>query len=204
MSNNIISGVGPSTGYSQFGVFVALGAVGHVTSNTISQGNCGALDVLTCINVRSEGIVFRAAGDGSVADFNLITNAQSGIFLNGANAAQVIGNIIMNIDALDGIDIQGTAAGHFTNSLIAGNTISHVFPIDASASTNGHGCGINEASGTGVGQNILRNNTISDAYCGVAFVSADSVSWGVYLNTLYETINADLYFPNPFPPAVEP
>jgi hypothetical protein len=204
VTGNTISGVGPSTGYNQFGVFIALGAVGHVLQNTISQGNCGTVALATCITDRSEGIVFRAVGDNSVADSNVITNAQSGIFLNGANQAQIINNVIMNIDALDGIDIQGTAAGYFTNSLIAGNTISHVFPISSTASTNETGCGIKETPGTGVAQNLIRNNTVNDAYCGVAFVTADSVSWGVYLNTLYATINADLYYPNPFPPAVEP
>ena len=204
VSGNIISGVGPSTGYNQFGVFVAIGAVANVSRNTISQGNCGSIEIAACIAARSEGIVFRAVGDNSVADFNIITNVQSGIFLNGANKAQIISNFIANVDALDGIDIQGTAAGHFTNSVIAGNTISHVFPIGPTASMNETGCGISEIPGTGVAQNVFLNNTISDAYCGVAFVAGDTISWSHYFNTLYQTINADLYYPNPFPPAVEP
>ena len=41
VSSNTITGVGPSTGYFQFGIFVANGAVGRVTHNRISQGNCG-------------------------------------------------------------------------------------------------------------------------------------------------------------------
>jgi hypothetical protein len=37
----------------------------------------------------------------------------------------------------------------------------------------------------------------------VAYVTADQVLSGVYLNVLYATLNEDLY-PNTFPPAVEP
>jgi len=203
ISGNTISGVGPSTGYFQFGVFIANGAVGHVTHNTITQGNCGSIAFLACVGVRSEGVVFRAAGDGSAVDSNFIANAQSGIFLNGANNVQITNNVIMNIDALDGIDIQRSAAGYFTNSVISGNTISHVFPISNYSSVNYAGCGINEYSGTGVAMNLILNNTINDAYCGVAYVTADHVYSGVYLNVLYATLNEDLY-PTTFPPAVEP
>lgn len=203
IDRNTIAGAGPSAGTFQFGVFIANGAVGEVSQNMISQGNCGSIDFLDCVNVRSEGVVFRNVGDGSVVDGNIITNAQSGIFLNGANRARITNNVIMNIDALDGIDIQGTAAGHFTNSVISGNTISHVFPISSYSSINYAGCGINEYSGTGVAMNVLADNTVNDAYCGVAYVSADHVFSGMYLNTLYATLNEDLY-PTVFPPAVEP
>ncbi len=203
ISGNTISGVGPSSGYFQFGVFIALGAVGHVTHNTITQGNCGSIAYLACVGLRSEGVVFRAAGDGSAVDSNFISNVQSGIFLNGANNVQITNNVIMNVDALDGIDIQGSAAGYFTNSVISGNTISHVFPISNYSSVNYAGCGINEYSGTGVAMNLILNNTVTDAYCGVAYVTGDQVYSGVYMNTLYATLNEDLY-PTAFPPAVEP
>jgi nitrous oxidase accessory protein NosD len=203
ISRNTISGIGPSTGYNQFGVFIALGAVGHVTNNMISLGSCGSIAFTACVPLRSEGVVFRAAGDGSVIDSNFISTAQSGIFLNGANNVQITNNVIMNIDALDGIDIQGTAAGHFTNSIISGNTISHVFPISSYSSTSEVGCGINEVSGTGVAMNLILNNTINDAYCGVAYVTADQVYSSVFTNVLYATLNGDLY-PTAFPPAVEP
>jgi len=203
VSGNTISGVGPSTGYNQFGVFIANGAVAYVSHNMITEGNCGTLSVTACVPLRSEGVVFRAAGPASVVDSNFIASAQSGIFLNGANQAQISNNIIMNIDALDGIDIQGSASGYFTNSVILGNTISHVFPISSTAGEGLQGmgsCGINEAQGTGVAQNLILNNTVNDAYCGVAFVTADQASANTFSNTLYGTVNANLTFP----PAVEP
>ncbi len=160
----------------------------------ITQGNCGTLSVAACVPLRSEGVVFRAAGPASVVDSNFIANVQSGIFLNGANQAQISNNVIMNVDALDGIDIQGSAAGYFTNSVILGNTITHVFPVTAG------NCGVNEASGTGVAQNLILNNTVGDAYCGVAFVSADQASANTFSNTLYGTVNSALAFPPPMEP----
>jgi hypothetical protein len=197
ISGNTVAGVGPSTGYNQFAVFITTGAVAHVTHNFLSLGSCGSITLTNCVTLRSEGVTFKAVGDGSVVDSNFITNAQSGIFLNGANNAQITNNVIMNIDAEDGIDIQGTASGYFTNSVIQGNIISHVLPL------SNQSCGISEFSGTGVAMNLILNNTVNDAYCGVAYVTADQVYSGVYTNALYATLNADLY-PTTFPPAVEP
>jgi Right handed beta helix region len=202
VDGNHISGVGPSLGVFQFGIVISSGAVGLVTRNQINQGLCGTLSVDDCVKVRSEGIVLQAVGDGTLVDRNVITNVQSGIFVNGGNRVRISNNVIRNVEALSGIAIQGTAAGGFTDSVIEGNVISHVGPIE-SASENSEGCGINEYAGTGVAGNIIRENTVTDAYCGVAYVAADFVGPGGYFNTLYTTFNADLY-PDGFPPAKLP
>jgi nitrous oxidase accessory protein NosD len=201
---NTISGVGPSSGIFQFGIFIINGAVAQITNNVITEGLCGSLAISDCINVRSEGVTLRAIGDGTVVDGNIISNAQSGIFINGANRLRVTNNQIRNIDAMSGMDIQGTASGFFTNSVIDGNGIFNVGPIDQNASNNEEGCGINEYSGTGTfSGNRISNNVVNDAYCGVAHVTADTVQGGIYFNTLYTELNSDL-FPVMFPPAVEP
>jgi hypothetical protein len=203
VEGNVVTGVGPSQGVFQFGVFIANGAVGLIKDNVITEGNCGALTTTDCIGLRSEGVTLRAVGDGTVVDHNVISKAQSGIFVNGASHLQITNNLISNIDALSGMDIQGTASGSFTDSVIDGNTIYNVGPIDADASNNEEGCGINEYSGTGVSGNSITRNTINDAYCGIAFVTGEQVQGNVYLNTLYTKFNADS-FPTTFPPATEP
>jgi nitrous oxidase accessory protein NosD len=203
IDSNQISGTGPSLGILQFGIFVSSGAVGLITRNSINQGLCGTLSVADCTAVRSEGIVLRSAGDGTLLDRNMITNVQSGIFVNGGNSARITNNIIRNVDALSGIDVQGTASGFFSNSLIEGNTISHVGPVDENASMNFDGCGISEYPGTGVSGNIIRDNVVYDAYCGVAHVAADFVGGGGYFNTLYTVFNSDLYLDG-YPPAKLP
>jgi hypothetical protein len=202
IQGNTISGVGPANGVFQFAVFVLNGAVGIITNNVITEGLCGAVSSSNCISMRSEGITLRAAGAGTVVDSNVISNAQSGIFINGGNFLSITNNQIRNIDAMSGMDIQGSATGSFTNSLIQGNSIFNVGPIDPDAVTDGEGCGINEYSGTGVAGNLISNNTVGDAYCGVAYVTADTVQPGSFFNTLYTQLNVDIW--TTFPPAVEP
>jgi Right handed beta helix region len=197
VENNSISGIGPTTGVNQFGVFLSTGAGGRVSGNMINEGTCGALPFSTCFSLRSEGVTLRAVADGTIVDGNVITNAQSGIFINGGSNARISNNVIRNIDALDGIDIQGTASGFFTDSLIQGNAIYKAVPVANES------CGIYESSGTGVARNRIVNNLVNDAYCGIAYVAADSVEASTFFNTLYNTLNTDLY-PSAGPPPVEP
>ena len=204
IAGNTISGLGPTTGIFQFAIFLFNGAVGHIRDNVITEGLCGSVPAPTCIGLRSEGVTLRNIGDGTVVERNVIQNAQSGIFINGASHLKVLHNVIRNIDAMSGMDIQGTASGFFTDNVIADNTIANVGPINSYASADEEGCGINEYpnSGTYAG-NEISHNTVNDAYCGVAHVTADLVEDGVYWNTLYTELNSDLY-PTTFPPATEP
>ncbi len=194
VEDNLIAGRGPSSGVFQFGVFVLNGAVGLVNRNVIHEGPCGSLSPSDCVAVRSEGVTFRAVGDGSVVEQNVITSAQSGIFINGGNRMRISDNYISDIDLFDGIDLQGTASGFLTNSRISGNIIFDLGPVQNES------CGVFEASGTGVSGNSISHTTVNDGYCGVAHVSADRVEDGSYHNTLYTELNTD----QPVPPPVEP
>jgi nitrous oxidase accessory protein NosD len=193
VEGNSISGIGPSIPL-QFGVFIVNGAVGLVKGNVITEGLCGTLSPTDCGNARSEGVTLRKVGNGTVVNNNVINNAQSGIFMNGGNKARITDNLISKIEIFDGIDIQ-----FFTNSLIDDNTIFNAAPID-----NDHeSCGVFEFSGTGDAGNTISHTTVNDAYCGVFYVTADHVGPGNYNNTLYTTLNGDL-FPTAFPPPREP
>ena len=173
VEGNAISGKGPGGGVFQFGVFILNGAVGLIANNVIHEGSCGALSGDDCFAARTEGIVLRAVGDRTVVDRNIITTAQSGIFINGGRNVQIRNNLISDIDYLDGIDIQGTASGSFTESIIENNTISSLGPVENES------CGIWEYSGTGVSGNTIRGNTVNDGFCGVGYVDADHVENGV-------------------------
>jgi nitrous oxidase accessory protein NosD len=189
VEGNRVSGVGPSNPF-QFGVFIVNGAVGLINRNFITLGPCGTLSYNDCYFARSEGITLAHVGDGTVADHNVVTHAQSGIFMNGVNDARITDNLIMDIDVLDGIDIEFT-----TNSRFDGNTIFNVLPLDNEF------CGIGEYSGAGDTGNTISHTTVNDAYCGVAFVTADRVEDGEYHNTLFTEVNVDTFS---FPPPVEP
>ena len=194
VEGNRIAGVGPSIAF-QFGVFIANGAVGLINGNIITEGPCGSLSSANCLNARSEGVTLKSFGDGTVVSHNVITHAQSGIFINGGNDARISDNFISDIDSLDGIDIQGTASGFFTNSRINNNTIFNVTPL-----TN-EGCGVFEYSGTGIAGNTISHTTVNDAYCGVGFVTADHAEPGDYHNTLFTDVNTDTFS---YPPPTEP
>jgi len=205
IEDNTISGVGPSSGANQFGVWILNGAVGLIKRNVITEGLCGTLSLMDCVNLRSEGITLRAVGDGTVVDKNVISNAQSGIFINGVNDISVTDNQISNIVGADGIDMQGTS-----NSLIDGNTIFNAGPVSAAPRGSGFvniSCGVLEAPGAGTAGGIEQDNTVShttvnDAYCGVGNVATTTVESGVYHNTLYTVLASDsTSFP---PPASEP
>jgi hypothetical protein len=198
ISGNSITGLGPSTGVNQFGVFLANGATGQIIGNNITQGNCGAIAISNCQPIRSEGVVLRSAGDGVVIANNVINNVQAGVFVNGATHVQVIGNIVSSVDAYNGIHIQGSVSG-----LFAENRILHVGPLTTATSNDEAGCGINDISGTGSSGNNIMGNWVNDAYCGVGYVTGDRVEGNTFLGTLYQTLNGDNY-PTMFPPAVEP
>ena len=132
--------------------------------------------------------MLRLVGDGTVVDHNVINHAQSGIFLNVVNAARITNNMIGNIDALDGIDMQGTS-----NSLVDGNIIFHLTPLENLSE------GVFEAVGSG--NNKISNNTVNDAYCGVAFVATSHVENGKYFNVLYPELLSN---GRPGPPPTEP
>jgi hypothetical protein len=195
VNGNSIAGLGPGGGVFQFGVFIEDGAVGQVTNNLIHEGGCGSLSPDDCYAARSEGVTLRAVGDGTVVAGNTITSAQSGIFINGGSHVHVFSNVISDIDYLDGIDIQGTAAGMFTDSVIENNIITNLGPVE------NYSCGIWEFPGTGVSGNKLSGNKISDGYCGIGAVPADSVTGATYYNTLYTFLDSDI---TSFPLPIEP
>jgi nitrous oxidase accessory protein NosD len=193
--DNNISGLGPASGTNQFGIFLLNGAVGQVEGNIITEGACGTLSPTDCLSLRSEGVVLRSVGDGTVVDHNVINHVQSGIFLNAVNRGQITNNLIGNIDLLDGIDMQGTS-----NSLVDGNTIFNATPLSNLSE------GVFEASGAGSAggieeNNEISNNTVNDAYCGVAFVATSHVKLGRYSNVLYPKLLSN---GQPGPPPTEP
>jgi nitrous oxidase accessory protein NosD len=174
IESNNVSGIGPAGGVNQFGIFLLNGAVGQVVGNVITEGPCGSLSISDCVSLRSEGVVLRTAGDGTVVDHNVINHVQSGIFLNTVNKIRVSNNLIGNIDALDGVDMTNTS-----NSVIDSNTIFNATPLSNLSE------GIFEAFGGTEGNNLIVDNTVNDAYCGIAFVATSQVKHGRYSNVLY-------------------
>jgi nitrous oxidase accessory protein NosD len=187
VAGNVITGLGPAGGsFFQFGVFMLNGAAGLIKGNQITEGDCGTLNQIDCISARSEGVVLRAVGDGTVVDQNVITRAQSGIFINNANKARITNNIIGEISALDAIDAQG-----MSNSLLRNNSISNATPL------GNQSCGIVEFPGMGSaggteGNNLIINTVVNDAWCGIAYVPTSTVVSSQFFNVQYTQFRIDV------------
>lgn len=189
VDGNTITGIGPSSGSLQFGVFL-LQATGTVRNNLLTEGNCGSFAPDPCIALRSEGVVVRAS-EGVSVDNNVISKAQTAIFLNGGTKYKISRNVISNIDGFEAIHIQNG----LTDTIIEGNRISNLTPIQNFI------CGIGEVPQNGVAGNKILNNTINDAYCGVSYVPEDMVVGTRTYNTLYVTLQSG---PGNPPPPTEP
>ena len=185
LKGNVISGLGPAGGFSfQFGIFVLNGSVGHVLGNHITEGTCGSLSLSACVGARSEGVVLRAVGDGSTVENNVISRAQSGIFINNVNKARIDHNLVSDITGLDGIDAQG-----MSNSILEGNTVFNV-------SIPAQGCGIAESPGAGnaggfEANNIIAGTTVNDAWCGVAYDPSSHLGGERFYNVTYTEFNSN-------------
>ena len=106
---------------------------------------------------------------------------------------QRYGTMLMDLERSQVIDLLPVRA--FCRSAVERDIQElQIDALDADASNDGEGCGINEYSGTGTfSGNEISDNVVSDAYCGVAHVTADWVHEGVYFNILYTELNTDLY-----------
>src|SRR6266513_2186163 len=169
-----------------FGVVVDSSETGpfdvEIEHNSIHDFQRDGIEVSNAgVNVEIEGNNISGLGPSTGID-------QFGIFLNVVNAARITNNMIGNIDALDGIDMQGTS-----NSLVDGNIIFHLTPLENLSE------GVFEAVGSG--NNKISNNTVNDAYCGVAFVATSHVENGKYFNVLYPELLSN---GQPGPPPTEP
>jgi len=187
VAGNVITGLGPAGGYFfQFGVFMLNGAAGLIKGNQITEGDCGTLNQIDCISARSEGVVLRAVGDGTVVDQNVITRAQSGIFINNANKARITNNIIGEISALDAIHAQG-----MSNSLLRNNSISNATPL------GNQSCGIVENPGMGSaggteGNNLIINTVVNDAWCGIVYDPTSTVVSSQFSNVQFTQFRNDV------------
>ncbi len=85
ISDNVISGIGPSSSVFAYGIDISFGAVATVTHNTISNNLCNSVD-LGCgpdpiTQLQSADILTIAAGPGTVISSNTASNNDIGVYL---------------------------------------------------------------------------------------------------------------------------
>jgi parallel beta-helix repeat protein len=149
--DNVVTGIGPTTGAAQNGIQIGFGADGSILRNTVSNNiwsPCGV--AATCTAVATNILVTQS--DGVTVSSNNATVNQVGIFIDG-NSATVTGNLTSASSVFDGILISGSQNQVRRNDIF--NAAQAGIFIDGN-------------------NNVVRNNTILDAAIGILKTSTSS------------------------------
>jgi len=163
IDENVVTGLGPTTGAAQNGIQMGFGAGGSIQNNTVTNNvwaPCAA--VATCTAVATNILVTQS--DGVIVKDNVAGISQVGIFLH-ANTGQVLENRTFAIAVFDGIHIEGDQAQVKRNDVFNGAQ-SGIF-IDGNNNVVDHNV-ITEASigilkAAGAVGNVIQMNDIFDA-----------------------------------------
>jgi nitrous oxidase accessory protein NosD len=105
ITNNVVTGLGPTTGAAQNGIQIGFGAKGGVLRNTVTDNVWSPCVSLTNCAFNATGVLVFQSDDVRVA-YNSVATNQVGIFAGGQNA-KIVSNNISNSLVLVGIDLAG-------------------------------------------------------------------------------------------------
>jgi nitrous oxidase accessory protein NosD len=117
ISNNVVTGLGPTTGAAQNGIQIGFGAKGGISRNTVTDNVWAPCVSLTNCASNATGILVFQSDDVRV-DHNSVATNQVGIFTNGQNA-KMESNNVSNSLVLIGIDLAGD------DNLARGNDVTN-------------------------------------------------------------------------------
>lgn len=161
--DNVVTGIGPTSGAAQNGIQIGFGAGGAISMNTVTNNvwsPCTAVD--TCLTVATNILVTLC--DGVEVSDNGVGISQVGIFLHG-NQGLVRGNETFATTVFDGIRIEGDGSRVRDN---------HVF--------NGAESGIF----IGGNNNLVEHNRITEATVGI-LKEAGSLGNLIRFNRVFDT-----------------
>lgn len=148
---NVVTGLGPTTGAAQNGIQIGFGAAGKIVANTVVNmiwSPC--VDSNTCQAVATNILV--AESDGVEVRDNNVSISQVGIFGDGNNGT-ILRNRVSNSSVFDGIRVEGKGSKVLNNAVAtAGEALVFVEGND----------------------NDVVHNTLSDAPVGILKVSGSS------------------------------
>jgi nitrous oxidase accessory protein NosD len=105
ITNNVVTGLGPTAGAAQNGIQIGFGAKGGVLRNTVADNVWSPCVSLTNCAFNATGILVFQSDDVRV-EHNTVATNQVGIFSNGQNV-KIESNNISNSLVLVGIDLAG-------------------------------------------------------------------------------------------------
>ena len=105
VTENAVTGIGPTTGAAQNGIQIGFGAKGHVTNNSVADNVYSPCESAANCPSNAAGILIFQS-DGVRVERNTLGSNQVGIFV-AANHVGVGGNAVFHSVALDGIALVG-------------------------------------------------------------------------------------------------
>lgn len=162
IDENVVTGLGPTTGAAQNGIQIGFGAAGSIQNNTVTNNVWApCTSVATCTAVATNILVTQS--DGVIVKDNVAGLSQVGIFMHG-NQGQVLENRTFATSVFDGIHIEGDQAQVKRNDVLNGAQ-SAIF-LDGNDNAVDHnviteaGTGILKVAGV-VG-NMIQSNDVFD------------------------------------------
>ena len=148
---NVVTGLGPTTGAAQNGIQIGFGAAGKIVENTVVNmiwSPC--VDLNTCQAVATNILVVES--DGVDVRDNTVSISQVGIFADGNNET-ILKNRVSNSSVFDGIRVEGNGS-KVLNNMVATASEALIF--------------------VGGNDNDVVHNALSDAPVGILKVSGSS------------------------------
>lgn len=191
ITNNVVTGAGPTANIAQNGIQVSYGASAIVSGNTISG------DYYTPTSNESTGILVYQAAPGVQITNNILTGSgnavtEASIYVYGSNNAVITGNTIANSVAnglyLDSSNNATISGNSITNSNGDGLDIDGVNGATITGNTIGNnaedGIWIGNASNISIANNIFTNNGngVSDPDAGAIVLSSGSSPLSILIN----------------------
>jgi nitrous oxidase accessory protein NosD len=160
ITNNVVTGLGPTTGAAQNGIQIGFGAKGGVLRNTVTDNIWAPCVTLSNCTFNATGILVFQSDDVRV-EHNFVASNQVGIFAGGQNT-KIESNNISNSLVLVGIDLAGD------DSLASRNDVTHCGQAGILIEGNNNKVQSNEITEAPVG--ILKlSGTIGNTHSGNSF-----------------------------------
>jgi parallel beta-helix repeat protein len=162
--DNVVTGIGPTSGAAQNGIQIGFGAGGSISANTVTNNvwsPCTSAD--TCQAVATNILVTQS--DGVQVSNNRVGISQVGIFLHG-NQGLVTGNATFATAVFDGIRLEGDSNRVRQNEVFNGAE-SGIF-----------------VSGN---NNVIQQNTITEASVGI-LKQTGSLGNLIRLNDIFDAL----------------
>jgi len=115
ITENAVSGLGPTTGAAQNGIQIGFGAHGRVTNNAVADNVYSPCDSVTNCSANATGILIYQS-NGVRVERNSVASSQVGIFI-AANNGTIAGNTVFHSVVLDGIALVGNGNSVSTNDI---------------------------------------------------------------------------------------